>query len=153
MSGDRPTTARPRPREQRRLLPLAALLLAILLPALALGAFALPAAPAWAGPVEWQEVPHSGEDRQWWDAGSLRIGRNGRLRVLSRFLEAGEKPISRLYVMELDCDQDLYRDVSVNGLPRPRAEWHPVAGDELTAATVRAACRAGSPLLAEARHG
>jgi hypothetical protein len=108
-------------------------------------------APAWAGPVEWHEVPATAEGRQWWDSGSLRIDREGRLSVLSRFQPApppsegedsGRPPAGSLYVMQLDCDEALFRDVSVNGLPRFRAPWQPVAEDELTAAVIREACAA-----------
>ncbi|MFN9623199.1 MAG: hypothetical protein ACK587_10270 [Cyanobacteriota bacterium] len=123
---------------------------------------------AWAGPVAWQEVPATAEGRQWWDSGSLRLSRQGNLTVLSRFQPAppntGEEegserpPASTLYVMELDCGQELYRDISVNGLPRFRAEWQAVSGDSLTTEILRASCRAGadllpSPALDEVVHG
>jgi hypothetical protein len=122
----------------------------------------LVAAPAWAGPVDWREVPATAEGRQWWDAGSLRRSRQGQLTVLSRFQppapEAGAGDDSRpaagtLYVMELDCDQELYRDISVNGLPRFRAEWQAVAGDSLTLDVLRAACQAGADRLAATPRG
>ncbi|MFN9548463.1 MAG: hypothetical protein ACK6AD_15600 [Cyanobacteriota bacterium] len=118
---------------------------------------------AWAGPVEWHEVPATAEGRQWWDAGSLRLSREGQLTVLSRFQPAtptpatdaptGRAPASTLYVMELDCGQELYRDTSVNGLPRFRAEWQAVAGDSLSREILRAACQAGTDLLASAASG
>lgn len=108
--------------------------------------------PAAAAPVEWREVPAATEGRQWWDAGSLRVGRGGHLTVLSRFLPAEPEGRGSLYVMELDCEQELYRDISVNGMPRFGAEWQPAAGDDLTTATLRAACAAGVPLLAQARR-
>lgn len=104
-------------------------------------------APALAGPVSWQEVPPTAEGRQWWDAGSLRLSREGRLSVLSRF-QPGDGQSGQLYVMEIDCDQRLYRDTSVNGLPRFRAEWQPEGGDALISAMLDAVCAAGSPLLA-----
>ncbi len=119
--------------------------------------FAMPlAAPrsAMAAPVDWHEVPATAQGRQWWDAGSLRLDREGRLSVLSRFQpappetppgeEAPRPPAASLYVMQLDCDQLLFRDVSVNGLPRFRAEWQAVADDELGAAVIREACQAWS---------
>lgn len=117
-------------------------------------------APALAGPVDWQEVPASADGRQWWDAGSLRRDRRGRLSVLSRFQPAdgapaegvpsgGESATAKragsLYVMELDCEQELYRDVSVNGIPRWGAPWTLAGGDPLTTATLRAACAAAPP--------
>ena len=114
---------------------------------------------AWAGPVVWNEVPPTAEGRQWWDGGSLRLSRQGQLTVLSRFQPApppeasgdgpaGRPPAGTLYVMELDCDQELYRDISVNGLPRYRADWQPVARDSLTREVLRAACQAGADRLA-----
>ena len=125
-----------------------------LLPCCLAGALALGLAtgpPALAGPVDWHEVPASPEGRQWWDQGSLHPSRNGHLSVLSRFLPAAKEdqsrpPLADLYVMQLDCDQDLYRDTSVNGLPRWNAEWHMGQEDPLVAAVLAAACQAGADL-------
>ena len=117
------------------------LLAALLLVAMVL----LAPAAALAGPVDWQEVPATAEGRQWWDAGSLRLDREGRLSVLSRFQPAeGSEGAAALYVMQLDCDQQLFRDTSVNGLPRFRSEWQAVAQDALGAAVIQQACAAWS---------
>jgi hypothetical protein len=116
---------------------------------------------AWAGPVSWQEVTATAEGRQWWDSGSLRRNREGNVTVLSRFQSrppedeapatttsaaAAARPAprldARLYVMELDCDQGLYRDTSVNGLPQFGPQWLPVGNDDLTAEVLREACAA-----------
>jgi hypothetical protein len=123
--------------------PLLALLLLMVSPAL-----------AGAGSVEWHEVPATAEGRQWWDSGSLRFDRQGRLSVLSRFQptaasgDEGETsarpPSGALYVMQLDCDEALYRDTSVNGLPRWQAEWLPVAGDGLMTSVLNEACAAAT---------
>ena len=149
--------------------------------------------PAWAGPVDWQEVPSSDAGRQWWDRGSLRLSKQGTLTVLSRFQAAAEpepagstlaepaptpatnpgasasapapgstqavepaaaqqrrprQPNSELYVSEIDCDQELMRDTSINGIPQWRASWQPVAGDGLMEEVVQAVCEAGGQLLA-----
>ena len=123
--------------------------LPLLLPLLL--ALGLNASPAWAGPVDWREVPANADGRQWWDAGSLRRSRSGQLSGLSRFQPAADTDASNrlgdLYVMELDCGQRLFRDTSVNGWPRPRAEWQPVDGDGLLEAVLDASCEAGAPLL------
>jgi hypothetical protein len=42
--------------------------------------------------------------------------------------------------MELDCAQALYRDTSVNGIPRWGAEWLPSGDDDLTAEVMEAVC-------------
>jgi hypothetical protein len=134
-----------------------------MLAALLLGWGGVAAPIAWAGPVEWREVPATAEGRQWWDGGSLRLSRQGHLTVLSRFQPSAppagtegapeRPPASTLYVMELDCGQELFRDISVNGLPRFRAEWQAVAGDSLTTEILRAACQAGADLLASPPAG
>jgi hypothetical protein len=124
----------------------------------------LGAAPAavLAGPVDWHEVPATADGRQWWDAGSLRVNREGNLTVLSRFQPAPpadqaatnadgsqrRPPANDLYVMELDCGQDLYRDTSINGLPQWGSSWQAAGSDGLIASTIHAACEAGTDLLA-----
>ena len=133
------------------------------LTALLLGCWLVIAAPASAGPVDWQEVPAGPEGRQWWDAGSLRLNRQGNLTVLSRFQPAAPEaeaenqqadgrparpPASSLYVMELDCGQNLYRDTSINGLPQWGSSWQAAGNDGLIEATIVAACAAGANLLA-----
>jgi len=114
---------------------------------------ALPQA-AWAGPVNWHEVESTPEGRQWWDEGSLRISNSGLLSVLSRFQpaaandsdaptgQARPRILGDLYVMEIDCGQGLFRDTSINGLPRWGAQWQPVAGDGLIEAVVNESCQA-----------
>jgi hypothetical protein len=139
---NRRTLIRPALMHTRRWLLGLALVMAVLL---------APAA-ALAAPVDWREVPPSEEGRQWWDAGSLRLSRGGNLTVLSRFQPAtgGEEERPRLgdlYVMEIDCGQNLYRDTSVNGVPRFRSEWQPAEGDALLMAVIEESCEAAAPLL------
>jgi hypothetical protein len=121
---------------------------ALLATALLLMVMAAGPGPANAGPVNWQEVPESPAGRQWWDTGSLRLSRGGELSVLTRFQPVSPEDRALLYVMELDCGQELYRDTSVNGLPRFKAEWQPTGADDLISAVLDEACAAGSQLLA-----
>ena len=90
--------------------------------------------PVCAGQVEWREVPSSGEGQQWWDAGSLRLKKDGTVSVLSRYSlrQEDDRPaLGTLVVMEIDCSQQLYRDKQKNGLPQFRAEWQPSGSDPL----------------------
>ncbi|MEB3276404.1 MAG: hypothetical protein VKM92_05490 [Cyanobacteriota bacterium] len=135
----------------------------VLLIALALISGLTGPAPVGAAPVHWLEVEPTAAGRQWWDEGSLRISKSGTLSVLSRFQPAaapaataaagadagGGGPTSGrprilgdLYVMEIDCAQELYRDTSVNGLPRWGAAWEPLGGDGLIKAVVTESCAA-----------
>lgn len=123
---------------------LTALLLAL---ALVTGA----AGPALAGPVDWHEVASTSEGRQWWDGGSLRRSRGGNVSVLTRFQPAASedkpRPVSDLYVMEIDCGQELFRDTSINGLPQFGAEWQPASGDSLITSVIGEVCAAAPEAL------
>jgi hypothetical protein len=115
--------------------------------------------PAIAGPVDWHEVPATAEGRQWWDAGSLRLNRDGNLTVLSRFqppapdpgdgdAPAARPPASELYVMELDCGQSLFRDTSINGIPQWGSQWQAAGADGLIEETLAEVCAAWADRLA-----
>ena len=104
------------------------------------------AAPAFAGPVDWREVPSTSEGQQWWDAGSVRRTKEGNLSVLSRYslrTEDDSPALGTLVVMEIDCDQSLYRDTQKNGLPRFRADWEAPAEDDLITEVITAVCSSG----------
>ena len=106
-------------------------------------ALILCAAPVGAGQVEWREVPSSGEGQQWWDAGSLRLKKDGTVSVLSRYSlrQEDDRPaLGTLVVMEIDCNQQLYRDKQKNGLPQFRAEWQPSGSDPLIDGVLSAVC-------------
>ena len=128
---------------------------------LALAVLLLNPSGSWAGPVDWQPVASTAEGQQWWDAGSLRISKAGNLSVLSRFQPAMPEPdpgaeqgrpqrppASDLYVMEIDCGQNLFRDTSINGLPQWGSQWQPASNDGLIEETIQAVCAAGATLLA-----
>ena len=106
-------------------------------------ALILCAAPVGAGQVEWREVPSSGEGQQWWDAGSLCLKKDGTVSVLSRYSlrQEDDRPaLGTLVVMEIDCNQQLYRDKQKNGLPQFRAEWQPSGSDPLIDGVLSAVC-------------
>ena len=101
------------------------------------------AAPVRAGQVEWREVPSSGEGQQWWDAGSLRLKKDGTVSVLSRYSlrQEDDRPaLGTLVVMEIDCSQQLYRDKQKNGLPQFKAEWQPSGSDPLIDGVLSGVC-------------
>ena len=116
----------------------------LLLVVLVLGVLAAIPGRALAGPVDWHEVPETSEGRQWWDGGSLRTTRGGNISVLTRFQkpasEEQSRPLSDLYVMEIDCGQELFRDTSINGLPQFRAQWQPASGDNLISSVISEVC-------------
>ena len=107
--------------------------------------FSIWVVPAWAGPVEWIEVPSTERGQQWWDRGSIREDRQGLRTVLSRFTPApdadGVQSQGELYVMQLDCGQELYRDKQVNGIPRFKPAWQAAGDDGLITSVIEAVCQ------------
>ncbi len=115
----------------------------LILLATLLFALLLIALPVRAGQVEWKEVPSTDEGQQWWDAGSLRLKKDGTVSVLSRYSlrQEDDRPaLGTLVVMEIDCDQMLYRDQQKNGLPQFRAEWQPSGSDSLIDGVLTEVC-------------
>jgi len=104
-----------------------------------------PQPAAWAGPVEWIEVPATSEGQQWWDKGSLRLNRRGELTVLSRFTPAATddtpNPSGQLYVMAVDCGSQRFRDLQVNGLPKLQPQWEIAADDALISSVMEQVCQ------------
>ena len=104
-----------------------------------------PGPAAWAGPVEWIEVPATEEGQQWWDKGSLRLNRRGELTVLSRFTPAASddkpNPSGQLYVMAIECGSQRFRDLQVNGLPKLQAEWEIASEDALISSVMEQVCQ------------
>ena len=97
-----------------------------------------------AGSVNWIEVNPSQNGQQWWDKGSLKKKRNGNITVLSKF-----KPIidgemnqqnNKLYVMEINCKNKLFRDTSINGLPKLNSKWQTPNEDELIEEVISDSC-------------
>ena len=105
--------------------------------------------PVCAGQVEWIEVPATEAGQQWWDRGSVREDRQGLRSVLSRFTPAptseGEQAPGELYVMQLDCAQQLYRDKQVNGIPRFGSTWEAAGDDGLIGSVIDAVCNEPLP--------
>ena len=121
----------------------------LLLTAIATAVFLLTGSVVSAGPVEWVEVPSTEVGQQWWDRGSVREDREGLRTVLSRFTPVmtadGQQPSGDLYVMQLDCAQQLYRDKQVNGIPRFRASWQAAGDDGLITSVIEAVCSENLP--------
>ncbi len=97
----------------------------------------------YAGPVEWKEVPSTKEGNQFWDAGSIRKNKQGYITVLTRFLPSSNKSgnsSESLYTMQMNCEAKLYRDTSINGIPRIRPAWKSPNSDGLINAVIDEVC-------------
>ena len=44
------------------------------------------------------------------------------------------------YSMQIDCKNNLFKDISINGVPQPTAKWESYNGDLLIKETIRIVC-------------
>ncbi len=97
-----------------------------------------------AGPVNWEEVEPSEAGRQWVDLGSIKINKDGNFNVLSRFevsSKTDQQPKkSSLFVMQINCSKNIFRDTYVNGIPKFSSEWHSGDGDSLIINVLNKVC-------------
>ncbi len=93
-------------------------------------------------PVEWIKVSPTSDGEQWWDKGSLRIMKNGNINILSRLsiTEESNSKNTKIFTMEINCKEKVYKDTSINGLPKFNAKWEASNGDELIESVINQAC-------------
>ena len=64
---------------------------------------------------EWVGVPKSEYGEQLWDRKSIKINKDGSVRVLSKFIPITKSEITKdiFYTMDINCFQKSFRDVNV----------------------------------------
>ena len=78
--------------------------------------------PVFSKESRWQEVPSTYYGREWWDKQNVNQHQYGEIKVRTKFKPKKKNKSlyveETLYVMQIDCKENLYRDTSVNGFPR-----------------------------------
>ena len=102
--------------------------------------------PSIAISYEWQEFQSPNEGREWLDKGSLVIKRDGSRSVITRFTPSqqqnDQRPNSFIFTMDINCDERIYRDTSINGVPNKKSKWESSNGDSLIEQIISEACSA-----------
>ncbi len=102
--------------------------------------------PSMAISYEWHEFYSSNEGRQWLDKDSLVIKRDGTRSVITRFTPSKQKddnsPKSFIFTMDINCEERIYRDTSINGVPNKQSKWESSNDDKLIEQVMSETCSA-----------
>ena len=90
---------------------------------------------------DWQEVNPTKHGRQWWDKENIINKTNNKIRISSKFKPFFDTNTDYyLYVMDIDCNQKLYKDISINGNKVDNKEWQGSHGDILIGQVIDQSC-------------
>ena len=92
----------------------------------------------------WIEVKANENGTQWLDKNSRKIISPQKISIISRFRPITKNPYNVnsdiIYVMEIDCLNDVYKDKYVNGKRQSSEKWLSPNGDILISETINSAC-------------
>ena len=93
----------------------------------------------------WKQVSETNEGIQYWDIGSLINKSNGLIEIKTKYLkkDAENQEIieENIYTMEINCINNKYKDISVNGKFNLSAKWEAPNGDKLINDLISESCQ------------
>ena len=93
----------------------------------------------------WIQVSKTNEGIQYWDIGSLINKSNGLIEIKTKYLkkDAENQEIieENIYTMEINCINNKYKDISVNGKINLSAKWEDPNGDKLINDLISESCQ------------
>ena len=96
------------------------------------------------GNVEWVLLKENNEGKEWIDLGSLKLIKNKEISVLTKFFknpkDSNDKGQSSLYVMRINCNDRIFKDTSINGIPQFNSKWQTSKNDELIDVVIERSC-------------
>ena len=76
--------------------------------------------------------------------GSIKEINAGEITVLTKFLknpkESSDKEQLSLYVMRINCNDKIFKDTSINGIPQFGSKWQSSNNDELIEVVIEKSC-------------
>ncbi len=101
-------------------------------------------APAYCLNENWQEVHSTKDGKQWWDTTSIVKEGGDIINIKTIFLPTNQsKSTDSSYIffdMDIDCDQRVYKDQSINQKQIPKATWRSPGSDLLITSIINQAC-------------
>tara|TARA_B100000965_G_C19380368_1_gene664362 strand:- start:378 stop:782 length:405 start_codon:yes stop_codon:yes gene_type:complete len=93
----------------------------------------------------WIQVSKTNEGIQYWDRGSLINKSNGLIEIKTKYFkkDAENQEIieENIYTMEINCINNKYKDISVNGKINLSAKWEAPNGDKLINDLISESCQ------------
>ena len=95
------------------------------------------------GNVDWVLLKENNDGKEWIDMGSIKVINPGEITVLTKFLrnpKEGDKEQLTLYVMRINCNDNTFKDTSINGIPQFGSKWQTSKNDELIEVVIEKSC-------------
>ena len=92
----------------------------------------------------WIEVSSTSLGRQYLDKTSLINKDRGIIEITTKYLKIDSKNKNveeNIYIMEINCDINKYKDISINGKNILRAKWERPNGDKLINDVISFSCK------------
>ena len=88
-------------------------------------------------------MKENNDGKEWIDMGSIKEINSGEITVLTKFLrnpKEGDKEQLSLYVMRINCNDNTFKDTSINGIPQFGSKWQSSNDDELIEVVIEKSC-------------
>ena len=95
------------------------------------------------GYVDCLLLKENNDGKEWIDMGSIKEINSGEITVLTKFLrnpKEGDKEQLSLYVMRINCNDNTFKDTSINGIPQFGSKWQSSNDDELIEVVIEKSC-------------
>ena len=95
------------------------------------------------GNVDWILLKENNDGKEWIDIGSIKEINADEVTVLTKFLrnpKEGDKKQLSLYVMRINCNDNTFKDTSINGIPQFGSKWQTSKNDELIEVVIEKSC-------------
>tara|TARA_B100001029_G_C15034425_1_gene439178 strand:+ start:89 stop:478 length:390 start_codon:yes stop_codon:yes gene_type:complete len=96
------------------------------------------------GNVDWLLLKENNDGKEWLDMGSIKKIQNNEISVLTKFFknptDSSDKGKLSLYVMRINCDNNKFKDTSINGIPQFNSKWQTSNNDELIDVVIKKSC-------------
>ena len=95
------------------------------------------------GNVDWVLLKENNDGKEWIDIGSIKEINVDEVTVLTKFLrnpKEGDKEQLSLYVMRINCNDNTFKDTSINGIPQFGSKWQSSNDDELIEVVIEKSC-------------
>jgi len=95
------------------------------------------------GNVDWVLLKENDDGKEWLDKGSIKQLPNNEISVLTKFFKnptnSDDGELS-LYVMRINCNEKMFKDTSINGIPQFNSKWQTSNNDELIDVVIENSC-------------
>ena len=96
------------------------------------------------GNVDWLLLKENKDGKEWIDMGSIKEINSEEITVLTKYLknpnESSDKEQLSLYVMRINCNDKIFKDISINGIPQFGSKWQSSNNDELIEVVIEKSC-------------